>query len=398
MVNELHRSVAMGEQAMPILEAGRPVSGRERIFALDVLRGFAMVGVLVAYTMWSLGTAPETQWSELDRVLDGAAGFLVDGKFYTILAFLFGLGFSIQLDRASSDASAVETYCRRLAALAGIGLVHALLLRNGDILLPYALTGFLLIPFRHASDRVLIVSAVAFLLLEAGVRTLWPILGLPAFARPELANAPYLAENAAWVRYWYQTAIFNWPVNLTMFLLGLLAGRRKFVTAIAGRPRSLVAIAVAGITFGVVMYLGLMRLPDAEEAKPLAPGLRVLLFTFHCWGMSSGYAATLLVCLRTRRGAAMLAPLAAVGRLALSNYLTQAGLLVPLCLLFGWFDRFTATTSLLLAAALFLGVQLPFSLWWAKRYQFGPAEWLWRVLTYQRLPAMRLSGEGTVSL
>ena len=145
----------------------QPVSVRERIVALDALRGFAMIGVLVAYCMWNLGTAPEESWSPLDQTIDAAASFAVDGKFYTILAFLFGLGFSIQLRRASDDAAAVDVYCNRLAVLAGIGLLHALLLRNGDILLPYALTGFMLIPFRRASDRTLIASAIAILLFTA---------------------------------------------------------------------------------------------------------------------------------------------------------------------------------------------------------------------------------------
>src|SRR5436190_22160728 len=101
---------------MPHPDLERPISGRERILALDVLRGFGMVGVLVAYTMWSLGTAPEQSWSALDRRLNVLGTYAVDGKFYTILAFLFGLGSSIQLARASDDSNAVEIYSRRLTA------------------------------------------------------------------------------------------------------------------------------------------------------------------------------------------------------------------------------------------------------------------------------------------
>src|SRR5689334_21457075 len=162
---------------MPEAQAERPVTGAERILALDVLRGFAMIGVLIAYCMWSLGTAPEESWSPFDKRLDEIASFVIDGKFYTILAFLFGLGFSIQVGRAPDDSAAVEIYCRRLAVLAGIGLIHAMLLRNGDILLPYALTGFLLIPFRRASNKVLIGSAFVILLLNAAIRAFWTELG-----------------------------------------------------------------------------------------------------------------------------------------------------------------------------------------------------------------------------
>lgn len=374
---------------MPDSHAGQPVAGRERILALDVLRGFAMIGVLVAYCMWSLGTAPEMSWSALDRRLGDFVGFAVDGKFYTILATLFGLGFSIQLGRGSDDRAAVEIYCRRLALLAGIGLAHSLLLRNGDILLPYALTGFLLIPFRRASDRVLVRSALAILLLEAAVKFLWPTIGLPSFERPQLANAPYLVENAAWVRYWYQTAIFNWPTNLTMFLLGLLAGRRNILVKLSDRPRALAAIAAAGLAVGTALYFVNRGVHSALGDAPVTIAIGSLLFTFHCWGMSSAYAATLLLALRTVTGSAILSPLAAIGRLALTNYLLQAAIAVPVCLVFGLFDTFTPTRSLLFVAAI-LAVEVPFSLFWAKRFQFGPAEWAWRVLTYQRLPVMRL--------
>ena len=369
-------------------ETERPVSGHERIYALDVLRGFAMVGVLVAYCMWSLGTAPEVDWSALDKRLGNElVPFVIDFKFYTILAFLFGLGFSIQLARASDDRGAVETYCRRLAVLAGIGLVHALLLRNGDILLPYALTGFLLIPFRRASDRTLIISACAVLALETAIRALWPIVGLPMFERPHLESAPYLVENAAWVRYWYETAPFTWPTNLTMFLFGFCAGRAQLLTRVVSQPRALGLILISGSAAGSAIYFARLAFIERVGPSPLNDSIATTLFTFHCWGMSSAYAATLLLLLRTKVGVAAVSPLAIVGKLALTNYLLQSAIAVPVCLAFGLFDTFTPTRSLLFAAAI-LGVELPFSLLWEKRFRFGPAEWVWRVLTYQRLPPM----------
>jgi uncharacterized protein len=107
--------------------------------------------------------------------------------------------------------------------------------------------------------------------------------------------------------------------------------------------------------------------------------------------MSSAYASILLLTLRAKVGVALLSPLAAIGRLALTNYLSQAAIIVPLCLAFGWFDKFTPTSALLLAAGVFFLIQLPFSLFWSRRFQFGPAEWFWRMLTYQKLPPLRLA-------
>jgi uncharacterized protein len=367
----------------------QPVAPTERILALDVLRGFAMFGVLVAYAMWSLGTAPEETFSPLDRALAKFTGFAIDGKFYTVLAFLFGLGFALQLDRAKDDATAVRVYMRRLAALAAIGLAHSLLLRNGDILLPYAITGFLMIPLRKASDGVVLAVALVMLLVPEAARLAWEASGVPLPQRPQLEGASYLAENFAWVRYWYATAPFNWPVNLTLFLFGLYAGRRRLLAALAqDRPR-LVVILGAGLVAGTLLYwLRLQWL--AEPTSTLERVLASLLFTFHCWVMSSAYVAGLLILLRTR-AAAVLLPLAAIGRLALTNYLLQAALLVPLCLALGLFDRFTPSISYLVAFALFGIVQIPFSLLWLRRYRFGPAEWVWRLLAYGRVPPLRLA-------
>lgn len=379
---------------MPHEAVQRPVDVPDRIFALDVLRGFAMFGVLVAYCVWSLGTAPEQSWSPFDHALAEVIGFAVDGKFYTMLAFLFGVGFSIQLGRASSDSAAIDLYCRRLAVLAAIGLTHALLLRNGDILLPYALTGFLLIPFRRASTGVVIAAAFIALAVAYGAQILWAASGMAMPGRPQLSDASYLVENAAWTAYWYSTAPFSWPLNLTLFLFGLLAGRHELVTRLEQRPPALVAIVGAGLAAGIVFYLARLGLVVAAPSSPIID----LLFTFHSWGIASAYAGLLLLAARSRTGATVLAPLAAVGRLALTNYLMQAALIVPVCLVFGLFDRFTPTAGLLLAFGMFGLVQLPFSLFWSRRFRFGPAEWLWRLLTYGRLPPLGLRGDGYARL
>src|ERR1044071_8473829 len=122
----------------------RPVTASERILALDVLRGFALLGVLLAYTIWNLGNPPEETYGQTDRILNRVLTALVDTKAYTLFAFLFGLGFSIQLTRAvARGVSIVRVYYRRLLALLLIGLAHALLLRNGDLLVPYAVIVFI---------------------------------------------------------------------------------------------------------------------------------------------------------------------------------------------------------------------------------------------------------------
>jgi uncharacterized protein len=375
----------------------QPVSPGERIPALDVLRGFALFGVLLAYTLWNLGSPPEETYSNADRILNRVLPALVDTKFYTLFAFLFGLGFSIQLTRAEARGiSIVPVYCRRLLALLLIGLAHALLLRNGDILVPYAVMGFVLLLFRNASNKTLAVGAIIGLVFPYLARSAWDLTGIPFPQRPEAAGASYLVENYAWVRYWYSTAIASWPASLPMFLFGLYMGRRRFFENIAAHRRGVWRALVVGLTIGVLAYVS-RELLITNSAPFFARRLALrLLWSAHAWGLAAFYASFLLLLLQRRSWQQWLTPLAAVGRMALTNYLLQAAIIVPVCIGFNLFDKVTPSLGVLLALAVW-SVQVPASVWWLRRFRFGPAEWIWRSLTYGRPQPMRMANEPAVA-
>src|SRR5262245_889046 len=147
----------------------RPVAVEERIDLVDVVRGFALYGVLLANLVWittdmvltesrlaALPTAP------LDRIVKPLVVFFVDHKFYTLFSFLFGLGFAIQLSRAEQRGRRIApTYARRAAILAVIGLAHVAFIWYGDILLLYAIGGLGLLLVHHWNMRALLVLALA---------------------------------------------------------------------------------------------------------------------------------------------------------------------------------------------------------------------------------------------
>src|SRR5688572_23814750 len=90
-----------------------PVQPTERVFEIDVLRGWALFGVLMAYALWNLGSPPESNLGRVDQILNVALSILIDTKAYTVFAFLFGLGFSIQLNRAATrGVNIVRLYAR----------------------------------------------------------------------------------------------------------------------------------------------------------------------------------------------------------------------------------------------------------------------------------------------
>ena len=133
-----------------------PVSAAERIVSLDVLRGFALLGILIANMVYFSqplevsGFRNAFWFGPVDKLADWISILLVEGKFYPLFSFLFGLGFSMQMDRADSrELNFIPTYRRRLFVLMGFGVAHGIFLWEGDVLLAYALCGFLLLLFRN---------------------------------------------------------------------------------------------------------------------------------------------------------------------------------------------------------------------------------------------------------
>lgn len=371
-----------------------PTVPAARIEYLDVMRGFAMFGVLLAYLLWSLGPLPPERWTSLDRTLDAILVFAVDAKFYTILAFLFGVGFSLQLDRLDLP-DAARFYRRRLLVLAGIGLVHALLLRNGDILLPYATVGLLLLGFRKVSNRAILITAFALVAYAPLARAAFELSGVPLPSPPATEGATFLAANLRWVGYRYSMAVMHWPPILTLFLFGLLAARLRLLARMAREPGLARIVAAVGLSCALLFFFARAWLIDQWEAPaPTLPHrlLASILFALHSWSLASFYTALLMLSLTTRLGAALVAPsLGSVGRMALTNYLAQAALIVPVCVAFDLFGKFTPTSSLLLALAMFFLVQVPLSRAWLRRFDHGPAEQLLRSLVYGKTRTPHLS-------
>jgi uncharacterized protein len=367
----------------------RPLSSQERLPLVDVLRGFAILGVLLAYTIWNLGAPPDSQWTALDRAIEFLGSTFVDTKFLTTFAFLFGAGTAHQWWRARlRGANVAQFHVRRMLFLLVVGLVHGALLRNGDILAPYALMGLVLLTIRNASPRQLVVVAVLLALLPYGVRPAMNAMGLSLMHRPELHRSEsYLVANLAWWRYWYATnTLTEWPRILAVMIAGVWAERVGFIERLAtsrrfARRTLIGATVVAVVSYGLLYALA--SLWKAGHASAIRMPVLSQTFYVSAWSLAVVYAAAFAFVCRRPRWLARLGWLRSVGRMAFTNYLLQASLVVPACLVFGWFDTITPSRGVLLALAV-MSVQIPFSIWWLRRFEYGPMELLWRNATYGR--------------
>jgi uncharacterized protein len=406
-----------------------PIEEQGRIQIVDVLRGFAIFGILVV-NMGAFG-APVYQYVTDVELFRGAADraaqwmirFLAQGKFYSLFSFLFGLGFSIQMMRAESrGASFMPLYRRRLLALLAIGLAHAFLIWFGDILVTYAVLGLLLPLFRRRSDRTLFVWSVVLMLLPvllygslAGVIELArasPEMAAKieqVFAESEALNQRRLetalrvyatggwkeihAQRSADVLYLYSVAPFrNLPSIVAMFLLGLWAGRRRIFEDLGARRELARKMLRWGIPFAIAGNLIYTVASGMSSlAKPSWMGtLGKAGFAFGGPALCFVYIAAIVLLFERERWRAQLVPLAAVGRTALSNYLLQSVICTAIFNGYGLglYGTVGPALGLFIAIAIF-AAQIPLSQWWLAAFRFGPAEWLWRSLTYGRLQPLR---------
>ena len=361
-----------------------PVAPKRRITALDSLRGFALLGVLVVnvYQAYSTVLSPaDAQVVKYIRVLG-------EGTFYPIFSLLFGLGFALQLAKGEA---ALPVFRRRLGFLLLFGLIHGVFIWDGDILASYAVVGFLLpLIYRWSRWQLVILAVIgwvsAFLLLSPFIDD----------AFDQLDHTELYATGT----YWAATRLraIDFGINfigglllfsgllVALFLLGYMVGRRGVADAMGNRRW----------LWGVLLVSSSVALPllfaynqDIGLGIPQAWWF-VIEYLVASPFLGFAYLAGLSLFMLIPLGAAVMSPFSYVGRMALSNYLGQS---VVCTLIFygyglGLLGELGAQTTLFISLTLFAG-QMVFSYLWLRMFRYGPMEWLWRSLTYGQSQPIR---------
>lgn len=393
-----------------------PTRQNERVSLVDSFRGFALWGILLVnmnYMMWPLlyGYGHLNDYSALDS---GAAWFVylfAESKFYVIFSFLFGLGMAVQMQRCQETGRPFARFFgKRMMWLWLIGVCHAVFLWSGDILQFYGILGLALLLFRNRSQKALLIWAGLFFALFTGLSAL--AYGAMVWARnSEVASTLWVgAANQQAVLdqitgqgvITYQSGSFadivgqriseltltyaQMPVMGLMimiaFLLGTWTWRSGVLKNISAHRTFFLRILAYGLPIGLFGSF----LHAIGRAYPVNGEERVLVvFAMFFSQFALGYSYLAALALMHERGwlKKMFSGLASTGRMALTNYLSHSVIcgLIFYSYGLGLMGTFSPFKGLLLTIAI-CAAQIPLSKWWLSRFRFGPAEWLWRSLTY----------------
>lgn len=407
---------------------GGPVLTGERYVILDALRGFALLGICLAnFPEFSLYTflCPEAAGAMPTSSADHVARYLhyifIDGKFYTLFSLLFGIGFSIIISNAArKGADGFRIFYRRMAILLLIGFIHLMFIWSGDILMLYAFLGLFLPLFRNVPDRKLLACAAVLLVIPVFVDLALSLSGASLSAGVVRAQQECCArygiteENFA---YWLRDAqsygdVFKFLVQgalvrmqefidgnrafkvMGLFLVGFWLGRNRIYARLEEKRGMLRKVFVFGLAAG--LPLSVLYAWSSMEGHPSGLALHTLLYTLSVYPLGFAYAAGLSLYSLRRSDSRLLSAFAAPGRMALTCYIGQSvlGMLIFYGTGAGLGAGMGLVYVLLTAAGVFV-FEAVFSRIWMRFFQFGPLEWIWRMLTYgKRFPILRGRQQG----
>ncbi len=398
-----------------------PTQPDERIASLDILRGFAVLGILVMniqnFSMISAAYLNPMAYGDLtgiNKLVWMLSHLFADLKFMGLFSILFGAGLILFTERLETKGRKPGgVYFRRMFWLLIIGAIHGYLFWSGDILFSYAVCGFLLFFFRKMKARslmilgVLVLGAGSLLYLLSGLSLpFWPEQSVqqtllswkpePSFYEREIALLTGSFAEQLQFRIpetiKFQTFLFFFFIGWRaggMMLIGMALYKWRILTA-ERSPAFYTRLMAGGFLLGLaVIGTGIQQNFAANWSLEFSMFLGM---QYNYWGslaMVAGYIGLLMLFSKSGTRSGLKNALAATGRMAFTNYLMQT---VICTWIFyghglGLFGRVERWGQILIVFAIW-GIQLVLSPLWLRYFRYGPVEWLWRSLTYVKLQSM----------
>ncbi len=409
-----------------------PVKAAEREIFMDVLRGFAILGIFIAnlnsFTWYEEGLPPAPYLVPgADKTMSFIHHMFIEGKFYSIFSLLFGWGIALQIKRGvAAGNDPLPTIRRRLFFMLLLGAMH-LLIWTGDIVFFYGLLAFILLPLRKFSNKTLIITGCILILspiLLYWLKMTWPVFNysadkfgqlnehlnkilLPEFQHVNSRESLIAVLNkvtwwdvlknniaGAFGRFSYLMLVSRVPKVLGMFLIGYVVGRSDLYRNLAQYRKLIYCIIAAGLLIGLpANYFLAKQMQDhmGDYFQLKQNGFyQTIFYALGVVPLALAYVGMFMLAFKTGAGNKILSFLAPAGKMAFSNYIMQSliGNFVFFPTGLGYMWKVGPVYYTLFGIAVFIG-QVIFSTIWLKYFNYGPIEWLWRSATYKKWQPMR---------
>jgi uncharacterized protein len=378
----------------------------QRIVLVDALRGVALFLIILIHFIerFNLFVKPEqfifftekTDWIVFDWVFNG-----ISGKAYSVFALLFGLSFFIQLNRQELKGNDFRlTFLWRLIILMVLGFFHSLVY-NGDILHIYAIMGIPLIFLYKVNTKALVVIGLLFAIQI-------PLIyeSIQSFTTPNYKFEPVITSlggkakefklgDSLWslmkANFWMgRSSNWSWTISngrvyqlFFLFIVGLILGRTKFFNFIEKHKKLLVKYILISLVLCIIFYIIRLQILSSELIWVRKWLLKNILVSYENLMITSIIVFGCSWLYIKFSNSKVFDYLASYGRMSLTNYVTQG--LLGTFMFYGYglaFHKYLGTTWCLIFGFFCFFLQVWFSVFWLKRFKYGPLEWLWRCLTY----------------
>jgi len=386
-----------------------PTDPKNRIEQIDILRGFALFGVLLVNVFGYNSSFFDFNgfYQQFHDPLNSTIFSLIIGyaadKFIFIFSFLFGIGFAIMYLKYQSDENSfVRLYSCRLMALMFFGIIHIIFFWAGDILFSYSLMGFLLLSLRKLPSNTILFASIflyLFPIVYIAFESIYSFLpsalnSVTEIKTPEVidiySSGTYIEILKLRIHEYFAfrniNLIYYAPKILSSFLIGFLFYKHHFLQKINSSQNKYSIIFLILFSLGILLTIFTDSIVDVlakSENNPFYIAIYMAIFEFSNLLLGFSYILLILILSKAMYFKILLHPLKYIGRTALSNYLLQSIIFTTIMYSYGFgqFGSLQPWQLIILAIVLYF-LQIIISKYWLKHHRFGPMEWIWRKLTY----------------